>query len=100
MTRKEERELAFTLVFEKIFNDELSIEDKEARYRRLIEINTLEQCRNVMKLAEVQRSYYNEGFPKVAAWVFDIKDARLHDLNFDFVGELEQIKEVYDITGE
>ena len=27
MTRKEERELAFTLIFEKIFNDELTIEE-------------------------------------------------------------------------
>ena len=27
MTRKEERELAFTLIFEKIFNDELSVDE-------------------------------------------------------------------------
>ncbi len=77
-----------------------SIKDSEERYRRLIEINTYEQCRNVIKLAEVQKSFYNKGYPKVAGWVFDIKDARLHDLNFDFVGELDRIKEIYDITGE
>ena len=42
MTRKEERELAFTLVFEKIFNDELSIEEiiDNAVEARLIEDNT------------------------------------------------------------
>ena len=27
MTRKEERELAFTLIFEKIFNDESSVDE-------------------------------------------------------------------------
>ena len=27
MTRKEERELAFTLIFEKIFNDDLTVEE-------------------------------------------------------------------------
>lgn len=75
------------------------IKDSEERYRRLIEINTYEQCRNVIKLAEVQKSYYQNGFPKVAGWVFDIKDAKLHDLNFDFGGELEKIKSIYDITG-
>ena len=42
MTRKEERELAFTLVFEKIFNDELSIEEivENAVEARLVEENT------------------------------------------------------------
>ncbi len=42
MTRKEERELAFTLIFEKIFNDETSIEEiiENAMDARLIEENT------------------------------------------------------------
>ncbi len=42
MTRKEERELAFTLVFEKIFNDDLTIEEiaNNAVEARLIEENT------------------------------------------------------------
>lgn len=42
MTRKEERELAFTLIFEKIFNDELSVDEviENAVEARLIEENT------------------------------------------------------------
>ncbi len=42
MTRKEERELAFTLIFEKIFNDELTINEivDNAIDARLIEENT------------------------------------------------------------
>ena len=42
MTRKEERELAFTLIFEKIFNDELSIDEivENAVEARLVEENT------------------------------------------------------------
>lgn len=42
MTRKEERELAFTLIFEKIFNDELSVDEiiNNAMDARLIEENT------------------------------------------------------------
>lgn len=41
MTRKEERELAFTLIFEKIFNDDLTVEKiiKNAVEARLIEEN-------------------------------------------------------------
>ena len=75
-----------------------AIEDRDTRYRRFVELNTYEQCRNVLKMAEVQKSFHKNGFPKVAGWVFDINDARLHDLNFDFDGELKKIKEVYDIT--
>lgn len=42
MTRKEERELAFTLIFEKIFNEELDINEivNNAVEARLIEENT------------------------------------------------------------
>ena len=42
MTRKEERELAFTLVFEKIFNDELTVDEviDNAVEARLIEKNS------------------------------------------------------------
>ncbi len=42
MTRKEERELAFTLVFEKIFNNDLTVEEiiNNAIESRFIENNT------------------------------------------------------------
>lgn len=76
-----------------------AIDDLEKRHRRFVEINTYEQCRNVLKIAEVQKSYSKNGYPKIAGWVFDINDACLHDLNFDFEGELAKIKEIYDITG-
>lgn len=77
-----------------------AIENTDTRYRRLVELNTYEQCRNILKMGEVQKSYYEKGFPKVAGWVFDIEDARLHDLHFDMNRELEVFKEIYDITGK
>ena len=42
MTRKEERELGFTLIFEKIFNDDLTVNEviENAVEARLIEDNT------------------------------------------------------------
>ncbi len=81
-------------------NELNGIEDEELRYRRFVELNTYEQCLNVLKMADVQKSYYRNGYPKVAGWVFDLNDARLHDINFDHNGELERIKEIYDITGK
>lgn len=85
----------------RLHQDELDvIEDKEARLRRLVEINTYEQCLNVIKTTEVQRSFHENGFPRVAGWVFDINDAQLHDLRIDFEGELDKIKKTYNITGK
>ena len=77
-----------------------AIDDIEEKHRRLVEINIYEQCRNVIKTAEVQKSYRKTGFPKVAGWVFDIKDARLHDLHFDFLSELERANQIYNILTE
>ena len=77
----------------------IAIGNEEDRHRRLVELNTYEQCRNIIKIGEVQKSYYEKGYPKVAGWIFDIKDARLHDLCFDMKIELDKIKEIYDITG-
>lgn len=76
-----------------------AIPDIDDRHRRLVELNTYEQCRNIIKIADVQKSYSKKGYPKVAGWIFDIKDARLHDLFFDMDGELEKIRDIYDVTG-
>lgn len=81
--------------------DELdAITDLEKRHHRFVELNTYEQCRNIIKIGDVQKSYAKKGYPKVAGWVFDIKDAQLHDLNFDMDKELYKIKHIYDTTGE
>lgn len=77
-----------------------AIEDIDARHRRLVELNTYEQCLNVIKTAEVQKSYHKNGYPKVAGWIFDIEDAQLHDLKIDFEGELNKVKKIYDITSQ
>jgi len=62
-----------------------NIKDVEQRYRRLVELNVEEQCINVIKLASVQQTYVEKGFPVVHGWVFDLKTGYLKDLNLDFV---------------
>lgn len=75
-----------------------AIEDEEMRYRRFVEINTYEQCLNVIKTAEVQKSYSKKGYPVVEGWVYDVSDGLLHDLNIDMDKELGRIREIYDLT--
>ena len=81
----------------RLHKDELlQIEDSQARYDRLIEINVEEQCVNILKTAAVQRAT-REGILKVHGWVFDIHTGELIDLKIDFQKKLEQIMEIYHL---
>jgi len=82
----------------RLYEKELDeIEDPEAKYKRLVELNVLEQCRNVIKTSVVQQSYRRNEFPIVHAWVFDLRDGLLKDLKLDFKEALEGIKKIYDL---
>ncbi|MFT4072502.1 MAG: carbonic anhydrase [Dysgonamonadaceae bacterium] len=74
------------------------IPNVDERYRRFVEINVKEQCLNVIKTAEVQKSFYETGYPRVVGWVYDLHNGRLVDLNIDFEKELEGIRKIYDLT--
>jgi carbonic anhydrase len=74
-----------------------AIADEGEKGRRLVELNVLEQCRNVIKTAAVQQSYGVNEFPVVHAWVFDLKDGLLKDLKLDFVEALDSIKKIYNL---
>ena len=75
-----------------------AIEDENARYKRLIELNVQEQCINVIKMAAVQERYILEHYPIVHGWVFDLETGKLIDLNIDFEEILKNIQKVYDLT--
>ena len=75
-----------------------AIADIRDRYNRLVEINVYEQCLNVIKTAEVQKSYLEKGYPYVAGWVYDLHAGILNDLNIDFEKELNRIRKIYDLT--
>jgi carbonic anhydrase len=77
---------------------ELDAVPEDKRYDRLVELNVVEQCRNVIKTAAVQQSYEKEGFPIVHGWVFDIQDGLLRDLEVDFEKMLKGIKKLYNLS--
>lgn len=75
-----------------------AIKDEEKRYDRLVEVNVIEQCRNVIKTAAVQQSYAEQGFPIVHGWVFDFRDGLLKDLDIGFNEMLQDIQKIYNLT--
>lgn len=75
-----------------------AIPDQEARYNRLVELNVVEQCRNVIKTAAVQQSYAKNQFPIVHGWVFGFHDGLLKDLKVDHEKMLADIQKIYNLT--
>ncbi|KAI1842754.1 hypothetical protein JX265_005080 [Neoarthrinium moseri] len=75
-----------------------AIKDEAARYDRLVELNVVEQCRNVIKTAAIQQSYEKNGFPIVHGWVFGFQDGLLKDLKVDHESMLHDIQKIYNLT--
>ncbi len=73
------------------------IENEEAKYKRLVELNVQEQCINIIKTPDAQKAYKERGV-KVHGWVFDVRSGKLIDLKIDFNKILENIMEIYRIT--
>jgi carbonic anhydrase len=85
----------------RLYEKELdAIPEEDAKYDRLVELNAIEQARNVVKTAAVQKSYAKNHFPIVHAWVFDFKNGMLKDLGLDFEEQLRDIQKIYNLTGE
>jgi carbonic anhydrase len=76
-----------------------AITDEHKRYDRLVELNVVEQCTNVIKTASLQLNYQRKGYPIVHGWVFDIHSGKIIDLKIDFEKILANIKDIYNLTG-
>lgn len=74
-----------------------AIQNDQIRFDRLVELNVLEQCLNIIKIDHVQRAWYKTGFPTVHGWIFDVRTGKLKDLGLDMGKEFESIRTIYDL---
>lgn len=74
-----------------------AIIEEQRRFDRLVELNVLEQCLNIIKIDHVQRMWYKTGFPTVHGWVFDVRTGNLKDLNLNMEARFEEIRSIYDL---
>ncbi len=82
----------------RLHHEELNaITDKTSKYDRLVELNVMEQCVNVLKTADVQKAIKQRQL-EVHGWVFDIRTGELRDLKIDFTKVLNEIMEIYRIA--
>ena len=76
-----------------------AIDNESDRYNRLIELNVLEQCNNILKTEYFKKSHATAGGPSVHGWIFDISKGTLLDLDYDYKAQMEAMKAIYDING-
>ncbi|MBX3605193.1 MAG: carbonic anhydrase [Piscinibacter sp.] len=60
------------------FGRELDGLDDEARFRRLVELNVVEQVYNLGKTNVVRQSWRARGQPWIHGWVFDLASGHIH----------------------
>lgn len=66
----------------------LQIPDPETRTRRLVELNVIEQVRNLSKTSIIQNALKTETPPKLYGLVYDLNEGLLKDLNW----QMEEVK--------
>lgn len=77
-----------------------ALPNDKSRFDRLVELNILEQCINVVKIDHVQRSWYKTGYPQVHGWVFDVRTGLLKDLELDIEAIFGALRKIYDLKPE
>ena len=90
------------------YYDELSrYKDREERHRRLVELNVIEQCLNVLKSGIVQQSRHKtrlEGLPfllpRVHGLVFDPAQGVIKKMDLDWNNELGEIEKIYGLYAD
>ena len=85
----------------RIHHDELrAIEDSRKKFDRLVELNVIEQCVNIIKIDHVQRSWYKTGYPQLHAWVYDLHNGLLRDLDVNMGEYISSFRSIYDLKPE
>ncbi len=61
-------------------NELNKIEDEKARLDRFVELNVVEQVKNLAKVSFVQEEWETRGAPTIHGWVYSLEDGILRDL--------------------
>lgn len=84
-------------VYRIYYNDLITLSSEEKKLDRLVELNVIEQCKNIIKTSYVQKSYIQNGFPTVHGWIYNMKNGELVDMNIDFENTLKEVQKVYKL---
>ncbi len=73
-----------------------AIAQEDARYRRLVELNVLEQVRNVCHTTIVQEAWNRNQSLCIHGWVYNLHSGKLHDLKC-CISHVDQVDSIYRV---
>lgn len=83
-----------------LHEEELSqIINNEERYKRLIELNTIEQVKNLARLSIVQEHWRNRKAPYIHGWLYDIGSGVINPL-IDIGPENYQVESAFKFSSQ
>jgi carbonic anhydrase len=80
----------------RLHRDELvSIKDTNERFKRLVELNVIEQVYNLHKTSIVQKAWHQDAKVHVHGWVYDIREGLIKDLEVDIRKNFLEYDEIF-----
>ncbi|SDL45907.1 carbonic anhydrase [Catalinimonas alkaloidigena] len=79
----------------RLHRTELTHLNQNDRFKRLVELNVIEQVYNLHKTSFVQRAWAENADLHIHGWVYDLRDGRIKDLEIDIHQLFEEYDEVY-----
>jgi carbonic anhydrase len=73
----------------------LRIQDEKQRLRRLVELNVMEQVRNLAKTNIIQNAMRGDKPPRLHGLVYDVADGVLKDLMVDSLEVVKELEHIY-----
>ncbi len=82
----------------RLHSEELdAIADEEARFRRLVQLNVVEQVFDLTKTSIIQNAWKDRKHPFVHGWVYDLRSGIIEDLKVSFSSE-SKLPEIYRVV--
>ncbi|WP_339696805.1 carbonic anhydrase [uncultured Roseivirga sp.] len=75
------------------------IQDETKRFDRFVELNVIEQAKNLAKISFVQEEWQQGEFPFIHSWVYSLKDGNIKDLECSF-NSAEAVNSIYGYNQE
>ncbi len=73
-----------------------AIADEENRFKRLVELNIIEQVYNLHKTSIIQKAWQSDARVRVHGWVYDIREGILRDMNVRIEDEFDEYGDIYE----
>lgn len=76
-----------------------SIKDEEKRFRRLVELNVIEQVFDLSKTSIVQNAWRSRQYPVVHGWVYDLRSGIIQDLEVSLHSK-SKLPSIYNVSAK